>query len=124
MKCEPDTRWSIDANGRVQASRVWVEFVGREAYNAPGYRWEEFVHAEDQHVIDQIAAYLAARQAYVIAFRARHHSGRYRWIHAGGEPQPEGGYIGWTHVARCEVLPLVRAALSVGRAIGVCFLVA
>ena len=102
---------------------MWLEIVGRSAAEAPGYRWSDYVHPEDQHRVEEIAAHLAARRDFVTAFRARHHTGRYVWVHSGGKPQADGGYLGWTRVARGDLRPTLRVIETVSRAVR-CLLIA
>jgi PAS domain-containing protein len=98
----PDRRaWRTAGDGRVLAvSEVWLETIGRHAMEGPGYCWLDFVHEEDRERVGaEIAAHWAARRAYVVAFRALHQSRGIVWIRSGGTPQPDGGYVGWTHIA-------------------------
>lgn len=123
MRAEPDTRWEMTADGRVTVSEVWLEIVGRTAPEAPGYRWFDDVHPEDRHRVEEIAAHMAARRAYATAFRVRHHTGRYVWVHSGGKPQADGGYLGWTRVARSDRRSTLLFIEAVTRAVR-CLLIA
>jgi PAS domain S-box-containing protein len=100
----PDRGWRTSGDGRaLVVSGVWLETIGRHAIETPGYCWLDYVHEEDrERVEEEIAAHWAARRAYVVAFRALHHEGRIVWIRSGGMPQPDGGYVGWTYMARPE----------------------
>jgi PAS domain S-box-containing protein len=103
MTTTPDHKeWRTSADGCVLVvSKVWLEIVGRRATEAPGYCWLSFVHEDDRARVEaEIAAHSAARRAYVVAFRALHHAGRIVWVRSGGEPLVDGGYVGWTRVAR------------------------
>jgi PAS domain S-box-containing protein len=97
----------------VTASRVWTEIVGRSALEAPGYRWTEYVHEEHQDRVEEVLAAIKARRDYVTAFRVRHHRGHYVWVHSGGRPQADGGYLGWTRIATGDLRPLRRIAQAV-----------
>lgn len=111
----PDSRgWRTSGDGRALAvSAVWLETIGRHAITTPGYCWLDFVHPEDRARVEaEIAAHRAARRAYVVAFRALHHSGRIVWIRSGGKPQADGGYKGWTHLAREDRRPRKKVGLS------------
>jgi PAS domain S-box-containing protein len=106
----PDPEWRVGPDGRVKKlSEVWLEIVGRRATEAPGYCWLDHVHQEDRERIRcEIAAHRAARRAYVVAFRVRHQTGRFVWVHSGGSPLPDGSYVGSTHVAKGDIRPMRR----------------
>lgn len=111
MNVEPDTQWQIAADGRITVSQTWLEIVGRTALEAPGYCWLECVHEEDRDRIRiEVAAHLAARRRFEVVFRAQHHSGRVVWVHSEGEPQADGGYLGWTRIAKSGLRPVRRIA--------------
>jgi PAS domain-containing protein len=115
MNAEPDT-WQIGPDGRVlRVSEVWLEIVGRHNVDAPGYRWIDYVHEEDRgSVLELIAQYFAARQHFVIPLRARdHQTGRFVRLLTGGKPLADGGYLGWTRVARSDRRLIERIAQAV-----------
>lgn len=119
MNDGPDTQWQIGADGRITASEVWLEIVGRSQVDAPGYCWLDYVHEEERDRIgEEVAAHLAARRPFEVVFRARHQNGRYVWVHTEGEPQADGGYLGWTRIARSGLRPVRRIAeVAVGLAL-------
>lgn len=121
MNDGPDTQWQITADGRVTASRVWLEIVGHHATEAPGYCWLDYVHEDDRDRIkEEVAAHLAARRRFEVVFRARQQSGRVVWVHSEGEPQADGGYLGRTRVEKSSLRP-VRRIVQI--AIGLSFVV-
>jgi hypothetical protein len=90
---------------------VWLEIVGRHNVDAPGYCWSEYVHEEDRaRVLSTLAEHWSARRPYVIAFRVLHHSGDFVRILSGGKPLADGGYLGWTRVARSDRRLIERIA--------------
>jgi hypothetical protein len=103
---------------------VWLEIVGRPATETPGYCWLDHVIDKDrERVRTEIAAHWAARRAYAVAFRAQHHSGRIVWVHAGGQPQADGGYRGTVRVARGGLRPMMRVIEVLNR-VARCLLIA
>ena len=60
-----------------------------------------------------VAAHMAAQRPFVIAFRARHHSGCFVRLLTGGTPLLDGGYFGWTRVARRDLRLMERIAQAV-----------
>lgn len=114
MIVKPDT-WEMGPDGRVlKVSEVWLETIGRHAIDAPGYCWSDYVHEDDRaSVLAALAEHKAAHRPFVIAFRALHHSGRPVRLLAGGRPLADGGYVGWTRVARIDRCLIDRVAEAV-----------
>ncbi len=81
-------------------NRGWLEFTGRMVEQEVGFGWLEGVHPEDIEMVrETYDAAFEAREAFLMQYRLRHHSGTYRWILDRGVPrQAESGefhgYVG------------------------------
>lgn len=117
MREVPDAQWTIHADGTVQVSQVWLDIIGRSAIEAPGYRWSESVHPDDQHLVRVIEDCLVARCGWIVTLRVRHHHGDYVVLRCVGAPRPRGGFTGWTTVCqdgrRLAPAPVPRVRRSV-----------
>lgn len=78
----------------------WLAFTGRTLAQEQGNGWAQGVHPDDfQRCLDVYLRNFEQRQPFQMAYRLRHHSGEYRWIHDSGTPRFDAageflGYIG------------------------------
>jgi PAS domain S-box-containing protein len=95
----PQMVWSARASGDFDYFNArWYEFTGAPIGSTDGDGWWELLHPDDQ-----ASAGSAWRQAlesgstYRIEHRLRHHSGAYRWVLAGAQPELDahGMVIRW-----------------------------
>ncbi len=95
----PALIWRADPNGSCgYFNEAWLEFTGRSLEQERGRGWVEGIHPDDNERREEITRQaFAAREAYDIEYRLRHHTGSYRWIRDFGRPvhNLEGQFLGF-----------------------------
>ncbi|HEY7163268.1 MAG TPA: PAS domain S-box protein, partial [Candidatus Binatia bacterium] len=79
-------------------NKRWLEFTGRSLEQELGNGWTESVHSEDlPRVLEIYGSAFDRREAFLIEYRLRHHSGEYRRVLDEAAPQftSDGTFLGY-----------------------------
>ncbi len=96
----PVLLWMTDAEGLcTYVNQPWLGFTGRTLEQELGLGWGQSLTIDDmEYCTGEFQQALAAREAFSMEYRLRHHTGKYRWILVSGTPRYVGtkfvGYIG------------------------------
>jgi PAS domain S-box-containing protein len=103
--------WRADSRGEVIEAKFWAAFTGQSEEESAGFGWLNAVHPDDLASIAglwQEALRLGCGVGFT--YRARHHSGDYRWVRTKAVPlkEPDGSVREW--IGSDEDIHLLREA--------------
>lgn len=95
----PAMLWITDVDHNCTfLSRSWYEFTGQTEEEGMGLGWTDATHPDDkEHAAREFVAASEARRLFMIQYRLRTASGRYRWALDVGQPRfdDDGEFVGF-----------------------------